>query len=313
VAELGHPVQDDVASGERPVRVACGVVGSGGLHEPGQGRRLWQRQRRRRHAEEVPGCGLDAVRSVPEVGDVQVPLEDLVLGVPLLDRDRVPQLLQLAAVVDRPCCGDRGGVRLGMRLLHEHVLDVLLGQCRPSLDLAPGPVAHKGAGGAAQVEPRVLVEPGVLDVHDGLTHRRRHLCQGDVDAVLEVEGRDEVALGVEDAGLLRQLGDLEVSRQGLERLHARACDERAAPDDGQGEAGDEQPGQPGQPHQQRDAPEHRGQGTRTGRGHAGQGTQLARMITRTGSTWVGRLSPVGPDDIGSNGPCCPMHTDPYCQ
>ena len=49
------------------------------------------------------GGRLDAVGAVAEVGDVEVALEDPVLGVLVLERDRVAQLLDLALV------GVRGG------------------------------------------------------------------------------------------------------------------------------------------------------------------------------------------------------------
>ena len=46
----------------------------------------------------MPGGGLDAVGAVAEVGDVEVALEDPVLGVLLLEGDRVAQLAELALV-----------------------------------------------------------------------------------------------------------------------------------------------------------------------------------------------------------------------
>ena len=44
------------------------------------------------------GRGLDAVGALAEVDDVEVLLQDVVLGQGLLELDRVAQLLQLAAV-----------------------------------------------------------------------------------------------------------------------------------------------------------------------------------------------------------------------
>ena len=71
-----------------PVGVLDGAGERGRLDEVELGGRL---------AEEALGGGLDAVRAGAEVGDVQIVLKDLVLGVLLLDGHGVAQLVELAA------------------------------------------------------------------------------------------------------------------------------------------------------------------------------------------------------------------------
>ncbi len=126
VTEFGHPVQDDVPAHPGGIGMVHRVVQGRALHEPGQQRRLGERQIGDTYMEVVLGGGTDAVVAVAEVGDVEVALEDLVLGEAVLQGDGVPGLLELA-LEGRP-----GGVLallLGARVLEQHVLDILLRQC----------------------------------------------------------------------------------------------------------------------------------------------------------------------------------------
>jgi hypothetical protein len=119
---------------ERRLRVLERVVEGGAVDDRGQQRGL-------RGGELVRGGGevalrghLHAVGAVAEVDEVEVVLEDLVLAHLAFDRDRVPQLGDLA--------GDRlRGRRLllglvGARLQQQHVLHVLLGDRGPALGVA---------------------------------------------------------------------------------------------------------------------------------------------------------------------------------
>ena len=90
--ELGHPVEHDVAARQGPVGGVGRVVAGGVLHQAGEHRGLPQVELLGVDAEVVAGGRLDAVRAVTEVGDVEVALEDPVLGVLLLERDRVAEL-----------------------------------------------------------------------------------------------------------------------------------------------------------------------------------------------------------------------------
>ena len=162
-------------------RVVAGRV----LHQAGQHGRLVQLELGGRLGEVVPGGGLDAVGAVAEVGDVEVALEDPVLGVLLLEGDGVAQLADLALVGVR---GGRGLLLLGVGLVDQRQLDHLLGDRRAALDDPVGRlVGDERAQRALQVERAVLVEAVVLDRDDRLAHDRRDLVERDVDPVLVVE------------------------------------------------------------------------------------------------------------------------------
>ena len=107
--ELRHPVEHHVAAGHRQVRVGRRVEADRVLDQTGEQWRPAECELAGVDREVVPGGRLDAVGAVTEVGEVQVALEDPVLGVVLLERDRVPELLDLALV------GVLGG-RLALRL-----------------------------------------------------------------------------------------------------------------------------------------------------------------------------------------------------
>ena len=214
--ELGHPVQHDVAALERPVGGVRRVVAGGVLHQSGQHRRLAQVEVLRVLVEVVPGGRLHAERAVAEVGDVEVALEDPVLGVVLLEGDRVAQLAQLARV---GVVGRGLALGLGAGLAEQGELDHLLGDGRATLDHAvAGLVGDEGAQRALQVEGPVLVEAVVLDRHDRLHHRPRDLVERDADAVLVVQGGDDVAAAVHDPRLLRQRLGLQLCGQAVHRL-----------------------------------------------------------------------------------------------
>ncbi|CAM5424985.1 hypothetical protein STENM327S_04879 [Streptomyces tendae] len=168
---------------------------------------------------EVPLRGsLDPVGLLAEERDVQVVLEDLLLAQLLLDLDRELQLLDLAADGLLGGLGDLRRVVAG--LLHEDVLDVLLGERGRALgDPAAARVLVEGAQDALQVDRAVFVEARVLDRDDRLLHVRRDVLEVDHRAVARVDRGDGAALGVEDGGALAQRRSLQVGREGVEALH----------------------------------------------------------------------------------------------
>ena len=206
-AELGHPVEDDVAAVEGALGGVGGVVAGGVLDQAREQRGLHVVEVLGVLGEVVAGGRLDAVRAVAEVGDVEVALEDPVLGVVLLEGDRVAQLAQLAGV---GVVGGGGRLLLGLRLVEQGLLDHLLGDRRATLHRAAGLVGDEGAERAADVHGAVVVVAVVLDADDRLHHLARDLAQRDVDAVLVVERGDEVAVDVVDPRLLRQLLGLQL-------------------------------------------------------------------------------------------------------
>ena len=147
------------------------VVGTGGvaagrgvqrrrLHQAGDERRFSQVQVVRRLAEVALGGGLHAVALVPEVDAVQVHLEDLVLGVAVVDLIRERDLAQLAS--------HRRLVRLvGI----EHgVADQLLGDRRGARGSLAGHVDPCRAERRQRIDARVLVEVDVLGRQERLHH-----------------------------------------------------------------------------------------------------------------------------------------------
>ena len=78
------------------IRIACGREARGRFHQTGEHRRLREGEVAGVHAEVLLCRGLDAVGALAEVHDVQVPGEDLVLRVGLLESQRQARLPQLA-------------------------------------------------------------------------------------------------------------------------------------------------------------------------------------------------------------------------
>ncbi len=182
-AELGHPIQDEVAALECGIGPRHRVVFPRRPDQSGEERRLRERQVLRLGVEVRVRRGLDPVGAVPEVDLVDVPLEDLFLRVPALEADRERRLLELARE----------------RLLghvDQHVLHELLRQGGAALlDVAGREVRDRRAHQGGEVQRAVLVERVVLD--------RQHREFGDVGDLAEL---DEAAVLVEED--LRQDGSV---------------------------------------------------------------------------------------------------------
>ena len=231
VAELGHPTEHLLAPLARGVGVTQGVVGDRLLHGAGERGGLDQGELAGGLGEVATCGGFDAVGTGTEVGDVEIALEDLVLGERALEGERVPHLLELARQRASPGKGRpfwRGGA------LDKDVLDVLLCQSRATASggqSATGRVADEGTQQAAGVDTAVVVEAAVLDGHDRLTHHGRDGRQRNLDAVLHVNGGEHRAVSGQDARALRQrrgrelVGERFVVLDGASRGDADATDE----------------------------------------------------------------------------------------
>ena len=131
------------------LEVEDGVIGAGGLDQPGEEGGLRRRQVLRVLAKIGPRGRPHPIRAVAEVDTVQVHGEDLVLGEALLERDRQHQLVKLS----------------GQRLLggQELDLDQLLRDRAPALvEAAVGDVDPQRAQRRGDVDRTVLVEVAVL-------------------------------------------------------------------------------------------------------------------------------------------------------
>ena len=239
VAEREHPAQHLVAPLLGPLRVVDRVVGGRRLDQPGEDGGLRERQIGRVDAEVRPCRGLDPVRARAEVHEVEVAGEDLVLRVLLLEGQCQAGLAQLAA--DAVLGG--GGPLLGRdRGLQQRLLDQLLGDRRAALEHRARPqVAQQGAQRALDVQAVVLVEPGVLDVDEGLLHDRGDPVGPDGHAVVPVEVRDHGAVGGQDGGVpgQRRVGALQRRQQG----DRRAGGEPRTGEPRKHQAGHQRPGQ----------------------------------------------------------------------
>ena len=164
--------------------------------DPGDHRRLRERQVLRMFAEVEPRRRLDAVRAVAEVNLVRVQLEDLVLGEVLFDLDREQRLVDLAA----PALLRR----------QEDQFGELLCQRRRALDLLAGDeVLESGAQDRLRADPAVLVKVGVFRGDDRVDQRRRHVALGNDDPLLDRVLGEGNAVAVEDPRDDRRLVVLE--------------------------------------------------------------------------------------------------------
>jgi hypothetical protein len=222
-----------------------------GLDDPGEQCGLGDRELGGGGVEVGPRRGLDPVGAVAELDEVEVPGENLVLGVVPVEIDGHLHLAELAG---------EGGFGGGGALVivvgldeQEVVLDVLLVECRGALGhAAAGEVGGQGSGGAAQVHPVVVVEATVLDRDDGGFGRI-----GDVGGVrlvtaLVVEMGDRGAVPVGHGGgqgqgaVLVDVGEVRVDRAGgrvdgpsgtAEQGNQGCCGENSTDQDGGGQGG----------------------------------------------------------------------------
>jgi hypothetical protein len=217
VLQPQHVVENEVAPHLGVVRVVDRVPPRGRLRDARQQCGLRDRQFGGGVVEVVLGGRLDAVHGRPELGDVEVPGEDLLLGLLLLERDRQARLLELAS--DRLLSGALDGVLVAglTGLLDAQVLHVLLRERRRAGERSAGQVVDRGARDALDVDAVVVVEPLVLDGHHRVHHVDVDRVRRDDDAVLRVERGEHGAVGGEDRGALRRLREREVRGEVVEQ------------------------------------------------------------------------------------------------
>ena len=160
--------------------------------------------------EEVLGGSLDAVAVGAELGQVEVPGEDLVFRHLPFDGDREPRLVDLSG--DRALGGLLNEVVVVVHapLFDEGVLDVLLRDGRAAGGVASREVVDERSRQALDVDAVVLVKAPVLDRDGGVLHVLGDLVRRDDDPVFGVEGRDLAPVGGQKHRLLRGLDESEV-------------------------------------------------------------------------------------------------------
>src|SRR5690606_10282175 len=183
-------------------------------------------------AEVLAGRGLDAVGVAAEVDGVQVELEDLVLGVLVLQLQRDEQLLELPA--HRPV------VRVGVVVLRQLLRD------RGPAARPPGQVVPHRAGRALDREAGVAVEAAVLRRQHRVADVRRDLVELDALPLL-ADPADLGAVGVvEDRRLVLDARHGRLRRR--RGVRVRDPDQRRDRRDAQvGDTGHDRPGRDAPP------------------------------------------------------------------
>ena len=133
--QLLHAGENHVSPRRAEIGVAKRVVRVRGLHDAGQGRCLGQREIGRALAEVPVRSRFDTVGAGPEVGDVEIALEDVRFRVLLFEGECVANFTNLAGDALPPCCSEFVGRG---RLIDQHVLDVLHGESGAALLHTPG-------------------------------------------------------------------------------------------------------------------------------------------------------------------------------
>ena len=183
--------------------VGVGAVDGGVVGDGDDAGALGQGQLRQILAEVVLRSRGHAAAGVAQIDVIEVPLQDLLLGVVLLKIQGGEDLLDLP--------------------LHRHVvvagevLDELLGDGGAALNVLAGEHENHAVEGAAPVDAVVLPEGSILDGHRGVDHVLRDVLIVHQDAVLiAVEGEmlhilpGVGILIVDDAGLIHDEVGLDV-------------------------------------------------------------------------------------------------------
>ena len=175
------------------------------------------------HAEVALGRGFHAIQVVAELGDVQIALQNLGLGILLFHLHGNQHLANLTGdgVFSGMVLGDR--IVILDRLHQQHVLDVLLGQRRTTLLGAFDEVGlHERTHHALHVDAGVSPESTVFARHHCLLHGFGNLLQRHDDTVLVVERRDNGGtVSRVHRRLLGQTSHVEVHVFYLERRNHR--------------------------------------------------------------------------------------------
>ena len=173
----------------------------------------WRFRQRRQHrclcdvdlidgaAEEVSARCLDPINAITHVNDVEVELEDLLLGEGVLDEPRESELGELLPQRARRILSDGESVA---RHLHRDGAE----------SFARAPSANVGddcAEESAPIETAVLVEASVLGRDEGLLDELRYGLQGDVDSSDNRESSHQAIVPVKDATALIGLERLDVA------------------------------------------------------------------------------------------------------
>jgi hypothetical protein len=168
-----HAPEHVVLAGLGRLQPLLRIVLGRALRQPGQERRLRDREVLDVDVEEGARRRLDPVRTGAEVDLVQIEVEDIVLAELVLETQREDDLLQLA--LEPP---------LGREQQRLH--DLLRDRAAALDDALVRHVHDEGARDAERIDAGMPVEVGVLGGEERLAHVGRHALQGDDVPPLDV-------------------------------------------------------------------------------------------------------------------------------
>ena len=180
--------------------------------QAGERRRLGHAQPLHALPEQIAARRFDTVGAVAEVDDVEIELEDLLLGERVLEPASQLELDELSA---------QGALVRQVR--EEGAAHHLHGDgAEPFADVERGEVTPEGATGASPIDPAVMIEAAVLDGDERRAQVTRHAGERHVDPADVGQPAERNTIAVEDAAPLARPERLELGR-------ARTAGEAAAP------------------------------------------------------------------------------------
>jgi hypothetical protein len=193
---VGHPLQHDVAPGDRALHVDVRALALGKLKQTGDQRRFLEGELLVRLVEVQPRRRLDPVGAVREIHLVAVDREDLLFRVPLLDLNREDDFLDLPLQRLGKALLTLGGEPELVFQVAGQLLRQRAGALRPA---ALEDVDRAGHGDAPDVDAEVAIELGVLGRDNPLTEQRVDVIVPDDDPPLRRELADHLAVRGVDA------------------------------------------------------------------------------------------------------------------
>ena len=201
---LDHGVQHDISPLQRAFGIGVGVEQTRRLHQSRQQRGLLPIQLRGVDAEVGLRGILNAERAVAEKHQVEVTGQNLRFAERLVERQRHPDLAQLARRRQLDSGPPLGvGLCRHQQLIVLHVL--LLDRRAPASAGVAGEVAGKAGQRALPVHAVVLGESLILDRDDRQLHRVGNLVGRHLEPALRVQPRDRVAGRVDHRRHLRDV------------------------------------------------------------------------------------------------------------
>ena len=198
-----HQTQHQIAALEGALRMTSRSVRRRRFRECSEHRCLRQSYPIDALAEQISARRFHSVDAVPHIDDVEVELEDLLLGQRMLDQARQSQLGEF--LPQRSGWISPHGERV-TRDLHCNRAETFAG-------VAGFQVGDKGTEEAAPIEPAMLVKAAIFGGDERLPDEIGNLAERDVDTPHQLEPAHYAVVAVEDASALVGLESLDVARR----------------------------------------------------------------------------------------------------